>query len=204
MTDLSFWRLSEELTIVQAALLLVGQDPSLHFGVENKDDTKQPANYQAAKVAISNALLREDVEGRCIPMAEYDVDENVIGELPNTVAVYASTVDVESLRTWLASRGMKEGFFFAGGPVEPDYLDPNSTRYAPKLAAAIRAWEAMEDLCLLEGKTPKQALTKWLRENASRYGLSGDDGAPNETGIEEVAKVANWQPSGGAPRTPNQ
>jgi hypothetical protein len=62
----------------------------------------------------------------------------------------------------------------------------------------------MEDLCLLEGKTPKQALTKWLRENASRYGLSGDDGAPNETGIEEVAKVANWQPSGGAPRTPNQ
>jgi hypothetical protein len=44
---------------------------------------------------------------------------------------------------------------------------------------------------------------KWLRENASEFGLSDDDGKPNETGIEETAKVANWQPGGGAPKTPS-
>jgi hypothetical protein len=51
------------------------------------------------------------------------------------------------------------------------------------------------------GKHPKGALSKWLREHAAELGLSDDDGKPNETGIEEVAKVANWQPGGGAPKT---
>jgi hypothetical protein len=52
------------------------------------------------------------------------------------------------------------------------------------------------------GKSPKQSLTKWLREHASEFNLTDDEGKPNETGIEEAAKVANWQPMGGAPRTP--
>jgi hypothetical protein len=43
---------------------------------------------------------------------------------------------------------------------------------------------------------------KWLREHAAEFGLTDDDGKPNETGIEEAAKVANWQPTGGAPKTP--
>jgi hypothetical protein len=45
-------------------------------------------------------------------------------------------------------------------------------------------------------------LLKWLREHAADFGLSDEDGKPNETGIEEAAKVANWQPGGGAPKTP--
>jgi hypothetical protein len=43
---------------------------------------------------------------------------------------------------------------------------------------------------------------KWLREHAAKFGMTDDDGKPNETGIEEAAKVANWQPTGGAPKTP--
>ena len=43
---------------------------------------------------------------------------------------------------------------------------------------------------------------KWLREHASEYGLSDEEGKPNETGIDEVSKVANWQPKGGALKTP--
>ena len=79
------------------------------------------------------------------------------------------------------------------------HLDPKNPRYAPKLAAAVRAWQAVTD----PGKvSPKKALTKWLREHAAEFGLSDDEGKPNETGIEEVAKVANWQPGGGAPKTP--
>jgi hypothetical protein len=45
-------------------------------------------------------------------------------------------------------------------------------------------------------------LVKWLREHAVEFGMSDEDGKPNETGIEETAKVANWQLTGGAPKTP--
>lgn len=83
----------------------------------------------------------------------------------------------------------------------PDYLDPQNPRYAPKLAAAVRAWQSVTDA---GGKHPKQALAKWLREHAAEYGLTDDEGKPNETGIEEAAKVANWQPGGGAPKTPGE
>jgi hypothetical protein len=54
----------------------------------------------------------------------------------------------------------------------------------------------------LKGKHPKQALVKWLREHAAELQLADDEGIPNETGIDEAAKVANWQPTGGAPKTP--
>jgi hypothetical protein len=52
------------------------------------------------------------------------------------------------------------------------------------------------------GKSPKQFLLKWLREHAVEFDLTSDDGIPNETGIDEAAKVANWQPGGGVPKTP--
>ena len=68
--------------------------------------------------------------------------------------------------------------------------------------AAVLAWRATENESAIGGKSPKQALMKWLREHAADFGLTDEDGKPNETGIEEAAKVANWQPMGGAPKTP--
>jgi len=80
----------------------------------------------------------------------------------------------------------------------PGYRDITHDRYAPKLAAAIDAWEAVTDP---QGKHPKQALVQWLTKNAAKLGLWDKD-RPNKTAIEEAAKVANWQERGGAPRTP--
>jgi hypothetical protein len=108
-------------------------------------------------------------------------------------------IAVDELREWLLRKGFSTGFLFPNSTNAPDYLDPKNPRYAPKLAAAVRAWQTVIDP---QGKTPKQAITKWLREHASEFGLSDDEGKPNETGIEEVSKVANWQPGGGAPKTP--
>ncbi|CAJ0770188.1 hypothetical protein R8510_00347 [Ralstonia chuxiongensis] len=91
----------------------------------------------------------------------------------------------------IAGRGVRQ---------EPsDFLDPDHPRYAPKLAAAVSAWRAVDGG---KGASPKQAIAKWLREHADEFGLADASGKPNETGIEEVAKVANWQPTGGAPKTP--
>ena len=80
----------------------------------------------------------------------------------------------------------------------PGYLDPRNSRYPPKLAGAVRAWEAVTDV---KGKSPKQALDKWLREHAADFGPIAEDGNPVNQAIEECSKVANWS-SGGAPKTP--
>lgn len=80
-------------------------------------------------------------------------------------------------------------------------LDPENPRYAPKLAAAVRAWQAVTDPGT---KTPKQATEKWLLEHAAEFSLTDEEGDPNKQGIKEVAKVANWKPLGGAPRTPGE
>jgi hypothetical protein len=84
----------------------------------------------------------------------------------------------------------------------PPYLDPSHPRYSPKLAAAVRAWEAVSgDDAATQGISVKKALETWLRLNAQKYGLV-NAGKPNEYGIAEVAKVANWSTKGGAPKTP--
>lgn len=54
----------------------------------------------------------------------------------------------------------------------------------------------------INGKTPKQALEKWLRENAADFGLTDEDGSPVNLAIEECSKVANWKLDGGPPKTP--
>ncbi|WP_273723727.1 hypothetical protein [Bartonella sp. AU18XJBT] len=52
------------------------------------------------------------------------------------------------------------------------------------------------------GKTVKGTLIKWLREHAVQYKLVDDDNLPRKKLIEELAAVANWEPTGGAPKTP--
>jgi hypothetical protein len=108
----------------------------------------------------------------------------------------------------LAKKGVSTGFFFPEGrksksPNEqPDYLNPSHERYAPKLAAAVRAWQAFEKHGTPAGKSAKQALTGWVTEHAALFELQDEDGKLNANGIDQIASVANWQPTGGAPKTP--
>lgn len=90
----------------------------------------------------------------------------------------------------------------ASKPASTDYLDTSHERYAPKLAAVVGAWLACGDPEALRGKHPKQAVMKWLRENAADFGLTDDDGNPQENTIDEIAKIANWKLTSGAPKTP--
>jgi hypothetical protein len=201
LDDFDYWRLCDELSVFQAALLTVGINPSDDEGAycENHAIHERPHGYEAAKTAISNALKKGYLGGSLVPQYNYD-DQGYANAAEGTVDIEKSTVDVDSLIAWLDCRGLKNGFFSRDKTEKADYLDSKHPRYAPKLAAAVKAWLAVEDP---GGKHPKQALSKWLREHASEFGLSDDEGKPNETGIEEAAKVANWQPGGGAPKTPS-
>lgn len=199
--DLSYWRLCDELNVIQTALLITGNNPSGDSGyAEHWDMHNRPTGYEAAKTAIANALRRNAIKGRLIPVFEYDINGNQCGVIEDSINLVESRIEVESLRGWLRSRGFRTGFFFPDATDAPDYLDPRNPRYAPKLAAAVMAWQSTNNL---NGKSPKQALMKWLREHAAEFSMTDEDGKPNETGIEEAAKVANWQPGGGAPKTPS-
>lgn len=202
---LDWWRLCDELSVIQAALLIAGCDPSSDATyVEGWEAYKWPAGYAAAKTAISNALRRGAIAGQLVPIYEAGADGDTRKSVDESIDIENSRIEVESLRRWLAGRGLKTGFFFPEEHDFADYLDREHARYAPKLAAAVEAWRAMENEAAITGKTPKQVLMKWLREHAAEFGLADEEGKPNELGIEEVAKVANWQPKGGAPKTPGQ
>jgi hypothetical protein len=242
MEDLDYWRLCDELTVRQAALLIVGISPTGEIGAncDNWQIHERPVGYEAAKAALSYAILsgklpatirrsawergwdEEPGDGEHYTKSVHifssdltlagcpELREGIPGQSIQTRGVIyraepdwnLTTVAVDDLRLWLSRRGFKTGFFFPESTNTPDYLDPQQPYYASKLAAAIDAWQAVTaDPELLRGVTAKQAIMKWLRKNADRYGLTKDDGNPNELGIEEVAKIANWDIKGGAPKT---
>jgi len=205
LSSLDYWRLCSELTVIQAAILLSGHDPSeIQDSIENWVPRERPTGYEGAKAAISRALIRKEIEGSHMLEADFDFNGHPNGVIEGTIVLDKSTVDVDSLKNWLAQKGVSTGFFFHKEQETPDYLDPNHPRYSPKLAAAVSAWFAIEDETSLNGRSAKQVLEKWLRENAAKFNLSNEDGKPNEKGIEECAKVANWQYKGGAPKTPSE
>jgi hypothetical protein len=196
MDALDYWRLCDEVSVVQAALLIVGEDPAVpQEYIAQWEPENRPKGYDAVKTALINAIKRKQLRAD-IPEGE--------DEFGHHYGPYwdQATILVDDLRTWLRSRGVKTGFFFPL-PEGPDYLSGFHPNYSPKLAAAIDAWTAVSgDAELRRGKSIKQALIIWLRQHANEFGLTKEDGNPNEQGIEEVAKIANWDTRGGAPKTP--
>ena len=228
------WALSDPVTVQQAAALIAGFEPrAVRFNSNGASwfedqtsltDSDGIAWVDTAFSALVNAINAGKLGAtvrRCARMQAWDEwpnsgeavralhdDDGSIKEGYEPAVIYCEAPDwqktpvaVGDLRAWLASAGIRTGFFFPTATDAPDYLDPNNPRYPPKLAAAVRAWQATTDA---GGKTPNQALAKWLREHAAEFGMTDDEGKPNETGIEEAAKVANWQLGGGAPKTPGE
>jgi len=206
MEKMDFWRLCDELSVVQAALLQVGCDPGELPYVMNWQEHERPDNFSAVFAALSHAIL-----GGRLPATIRKTVETEWDTIAETYVKYDSeeldwektTILVGDIKAWLKNRGVKTGFFFPKSADTPDFLDPLHKSYAPKLAAAIGAWQAVNaDPELIKGKTVKQALLKWLRKNADQFGLTKDDGNPNEQGIEEISKISNWDTKGGVPKTP--
>jgi hypothetical protein len=195
MDALDYWRLCDELSVVQAALLIVGEDPS-QCQDYLAEPVKRPTGYDAAKAALINAIRGKRLAANVIDL----VNDHGNSHGPDW---HHTTIMVEDLRTWLKSRGIRKGFFFPTREADPDYLSVLHPNYSAKLAAAIEAWKAVSaDDQLRRGTSVKQALVTWLRRHADKFGLTKDDGNPNDLGIEEVAKIANWDTKGGAPKTP--
>ncbi|MBV1959359.1 MAG: hypothetical protein KUG53_01370 [Pseudomonadales bacterium] len=239
MDELDEWQLCEELNIAQAALLIVGEDPSTAEYIESCAMHDRPKGYEAMKMAIYgglrnynhcqvrynelkreeghfngryaseremkedsyeclSSLLERSIAGTLISRSPSDMNDDDNGCIADMIDVYKSTMNVDSLKRWLRFKRSTTGFFFPEKAEATDFLDPLHPRYAPKLAAAVKAWLAVTSA---EKTSPKQALDRWLREHAAEFGLTNGDGVPTTTAMTECSTVANWDYKGGASKT---
>ena len=196
MNGIDFWRLADELTLIQASLLICGYDPTELQNKVRYERESKPEGFVAILHALSSATkggLLDYRESRVINDndGEYYVDDDL------------ALIHVEKLKAWMKAKGLREHFFFFPEEPEGEFLSKSHPRYSPKLAAAVRAWLAMDDESLHE-KTPKQSAIVWLRRHSAEFDLNDKEGKLKDGTIEEIAKIVNWNPKGGAPATPSE
>lgn len=199
MEGLDYWRFCSELTVVQAALLILELDPAAVMAhISHWSPEEQPPGYVAVLTALQNDIHSKWLNAKIqyTPLAYENLSEDIDWD--------RTRVSVNDLKGWLSERGYLTGFFSPDGPITAEYLDLTNPDFSPKLAAAVNAWKAIseERRSKQSGRSVKADLTKWLNLHAPEYGLTNREGEPNKQAIEEVAKVANWNPKGGAPKTP--
>lgn len=199
---LDVWKICDKLSVVQAASLILGLDPSEYEDVGDRSSAMHPTGYAPVFQALKDAVIAGQLKASVVSKDLSSV--LVIGMIPEEKRIIemsetdwqATTVQVADLKEWLVSKSMKPEFFFSEDQFNIHNKD--SEFYASKLAAAVRAWEAVTmDKALLKNKSPRKALTKWLEDHATVYGLS-------KQAIDEISKVANWKPEGGVPGTPSK
>lgn len=200
-----YWRLATRLRIADAIQIILGIEPQ-SSGLRLDQPHKWPNGFSALRESIVSAIRTDALEGGLI-YEELDafgdpVTEETTGPRRHVVDLYESWVDTADLKHWLSENGFEGGYFFYGRNQQLAFLDSDGARYAPKLAAAVEAWIAFDEFSTERG-TPKQRLKTWLRSNAARFGLTNEDGTAAESVIEDIAKIANWAPAGGAPKRLN-
>ncbi len=195
MDRIDRWKLADELNVYQISLLIAGYDPS---DFEGDSYDRWPKETKIEIAPFLNAIQNAARTQKFTFIEQKDAFENY-----DVTDWYASLINVDSFCDWMRSRSFVDGFFLTQQSEVGRLSDAEGEFYAPKLAAAVRAWNEVTSAPeALNGKTPKKALEVWLRKHANEYGLTSKDGNPNELGIEEICKVANWKPSGGASPTP--
>lgn len=185
-----------EFSIHEAALLLAGHDPEDFVEVPESHLPRLASNYCRTRDAITRA-----VETGRLEAARSEWLDNGFGSR-STLCIYGTLIAVENLDAFATGAGNPCPAFSRQRNLSAR-MDAACPTYPPKLDAANKAWAAVtSDPTLLRGKSPKQAMTKWLTDNAAECGLINKHGKLNQTGIREICKVANWKPSGGATPTP--
>jgi hypothetical protein len=211
MDGIDYWKFCDAFTPIQATLLCLGTDPTLlQYEVLHLEPHEMPKGFDAIFSALKNAINR----GKLKADIKYFQKQVDIGDFDFTfvdtdeINYEVTLVEVNDLKQWLSERNFKPAFFFEVTKTDaPDYLNPKHSHYSPKLAAAIRAWEAVstDSRYSNNGKAPKTNIEAWLTAHAGDLGLVKEDGEINADAIKnQIAKVVNWKTEGGAPKTPSR
>ena len=187
------WQHVEVNTITQAACLLTMNNPA-------KYSTRHvlPSDAEAMTIAIEQAILLRRLQ----PFAVWAYDPEC-GELravaEDELSPYLnlsrdSTIRVEDLAAWCDLKGIEHYWPQQSSTDALGNPGMDTARYPIELRAAIDAFEAVsKNSAAIAGRSPRAALVQWLEANKPEIGANAR---------ERIATVANWQPAGGAPKTP--
>jgi hypothetical protein len=105
MDALDYWRMCDAVSVVQAALLIIGEDPAeSQEYIAGWQPENRPKGYDAVKTALLNAIKRNKLPA--------DIPEGDDGFGNNYARWDQATVLVDDLRTWLKSAALKQDSFF--------------------------------------------------------------------------------------------
>lgn len=200
------WKQYQQLTVDEAMNLISGFEPGTHRFCGVKESEMPPH-----AVPIYRALVRDFKEFKItMHISGERVDWDSICRLVHPDEFYnpysswwaTALLQVADIKDWLRRNSFPSNFFDTDSTHRPAYLDNTlEDGFSPKLAAAVLVWEHFyhEPDNILSGKTLKTQMKQWLTEKSTELGLLVK-GEPNGQGIEEIAKIANWKPEGGAPK----
>lgn len=179
--DLKFWAKMAIWTLDEAVALSLGKDPAkVNMSSMSKSGERYvpvvwlqsefPREYARRTALVQRAkvagMLSDQITPEKFIRWAADVFDNLPDELLTKFVVPTNTKDAESLAS-----------------------------YPSELRAAIEAYTAVRsDPAALAGRSPRQALERWLKENKPE--IVGN-------ARKRVLTIANWSPQGGAPKTPS-
>ena len=247
LEDLNYWRLLDEICVIDAVILITGNNPSVkqtaYDGLtgepqRNSDGTiitiqnRDYANFEPVFKALRNAIFSNKISARISfsarinNMNALDGEESIdfaafVGDYGGSIKVLKNTpfnnlesakplkilkepnweqttVNVDDLKEWLESRSLYPDFFFLGGASD-GFRNKTNSRYSPKLACAVAAWEAVDKA--QPNKSVKESISAWVQSNGLNYGVAGTDGAVPSKANEQISAVVNWNTRGGATPT---
>jgi len=193
---LDYWKFCDDYSIMHAALLASGHVPS---DVEDQNDellNRDFPGYVPVRTALFNAVITERISEVKI------VYDNEIDSKFDNIDLRKTMIKSDALDQYFKDRGHSCLYFARNVSIDVSDNKFKAKFYSAKLDAANKAWSAVtSNPGSFERISPKQALREWLEANADQFGLIKKDGTLNDLGIEDVAKVANWKPVGGATPT---
>lgn len=187
------WQHVEAVTITQAACLLTLNDPSRH-----SSGRVLPSEADAMATAIQQAILLRRLPpfaawaydpdyGQTVAVAGHDLS-------PHLNLLRDSTIRVSDLAAWCDSKGIQHCWSALSANDEHEKPTMDIGHYPGELRAAIEAFNAVSaNPTAIAGRSPRTAIVEWLESHKPEIGANAR---------ERIATVANWQPAGGAPKTP--
>lgn len=188
------WQYLEMLSIRTTACLLTETDPAKH-----QNNRILPSSTTAMVIALEQAVILGMLKSHSLLAWDYEgnLERVDVSELENYSHISDdSMIKKTELAQWCEAKGIPHRWPLSSRAAKELENRTPIDQYPLELRAAIEVFEAVKnDPSATSRRSPKAAITTWLETNRPELSISAR---------ERVATVANWQPSGGAPKTPIQ
>lgn len=209
LPDLNYWSKMAYWTHDEAVALFLDRNPEIvNLSIPKEERWTIPIDVAHDYMKMKNVILRacemQELEERNEPAIYLEWAESRGIEVPNVLRqavsenrnTAANSMTKAEMAILLKTK--EEGIAALQKRIEVlenlawTGFDENLDTYAKELAIAVKAHEAISK-DWKKGSSIKQQITVWLEKNHPKLG--------NEE-KERIAKICNWQKTGGAPSTP--